>query len=217
MTHFTTRERGTDTVLRRPDTSRRQGSISSLIPRLNHVHHSTSAFVEIAVSPRCAWTRLFVGSQSREYISLTFSQIFFIFYFLSRVGVELFRVFQLDRSLNNFAFLSTTWRNARRANSRGIYRLSVVVFTTTCTSFGWNAIGFLGPSRRSGNRPRIPSPSNSNRLRAAYANARVVLYCPRPLIWHFVNSQKTPETRRRCRRRRCTPVSDNTRMENLLD
>lgn len=93
---------------------------------------------------------------------------------------------------------------------RGI-RLFVVLFTTTCTSFGWNAIGFLGPSRRSGNRPRIPSPSDSNLPRGVCKCESLYIASNSHRIWHFVNSRKKRPTRRRA------PVSGNTKMENLYN
>lgn len=79
MTHFTTRGNAEPTPFSAAlTTAGGQCSISSLIfARLNRVHHSTFAFVENGATSRGIFkVRMFLGTQSRGYIFLTFSQIF---------------------------------------------------------------------------------------------------------------------------------------------
>lgn len=197
MTHFTTRERGTGTVLRRPDNSRRQGSISSLIPRLNRVHHSTFVFVEISRSFEVYLDTPSLLASSRV-------NIFFLHFrkfFLSKFALELeeLSAFQLVVRWIVSCFLlvfiavySTAQRNVLRANLRGIRRLFVVVYHNVHQLRLERDRFSLGPSRRSRNRPRIPSPSDSNLPRGVCKWERVA--STSYTIWHFVNSRKTPDS-----------------------
>jgi len=156
-------------------------------------------------------------SLAPKYIFLTFSQNF-----RSRVGKSP-SAFQFDRSLNIYSFValpllvfiarSTTPRNERHASLRGIRRLSVVV----CHDVHQLRLERDRFSRtlpgRSRNRPRIPSPSDSNPPRGVCKCERVALYDRPDLLYDMALCEfleKHP-TRRRA------PVSDNTEMENLCN
>ena len=148
MTHFTTRERGTGTVLYRPDNSQRQGSISSLISRLNRVHYSTFVFVEILRSFEVYLDTPSSLASSRVNIFFLHFRKFLSLKVRSRVGRAL--GFSARRSLNSLVFPPQFYRRyIRQRGGMHDARVSVVstvyssLFTTTCTSFGWNAIGFL--------------------------------------------------------------------------
>lgn len=181
MTHFTTQERGTDTVLRRPDNSQRQDSISSLIPRLNLVHHSTFVSVEITLSFRGVLGHACSLTADRAVIFFSHFRKFS----LSRSALESkeLSAVQLDCSLNSLAFpprfyrRSTARRNARCESPWYPSIISVVIyhdvhqlrlerdrFSQTLPSFGESpkdslTFGFQSTARR-------------------YANASVALYRP---------------------------------------
>jgi len=198
MTHFTTRERGTGTVLYRPDNSQRQGSIGSLISRLNRVHYSTFVFVEILRSFEVYLDTPSSLASSRVNIFFLHFRKFLSLKVRSRVGRAL--GFSARRSLNSLVFPPQFYRRyIRQRGGMHDARVSVVstdyssLFTTTCTSFGWNAIGFSPVVRGIGQgflHLRIPI------CRAAYVNETVSLYVAPTsyTIWHFVNSRKTPDS-----------------------
>lgn len=156
-------------------------------------------FVKIALYPSKYFDSLFVALQSRD-----FSHIFANFS-LSRCILESkeLSIFDFDRSLSSFPVSSFVFI-ADRNSATGLLDVRVSarladyppsLFTATCTSFGWDAIGYSRPSALFGESAKDSLTFGFQTCRTAYANASAVLYRRSDLVHDMALREFSKNTR----------------------
>lgn len=178
MTHFTTRERGTDTVLRRPTTAGGRTRLVRFTPRPNRVHHSTFVLVEIALSSRDVLGHACSLTAGRAAIFLSHFRKFS----LSRSALESkeFSAVQLDRSLNSLAFPST-FLSPFDSATECTTRVSGAIRRTTISAVVYHDVHQLRPERDRFSRtlPSFGEPAKDSLTFGFQSAGAVVCKCER--------------------------------------